>query len=386
MRYVLLAVLGLVVLALALFFTGAAPYFDRQANTHVAPPPYAVPAAAQRLHDALLVADLHNDLLLWDRDPLERGSYGNTDVPRLAEGGVGLQVFSVVTKSPWGQNYERNPSDSDRIGLLVAAQRWPVRTWGSLKERALYQAQRLRRAAARSDRLVFITSRRDLEAFLDRRTREPNLLGALLAMEGLHPLEGDFGNLDVFIDAGYRMLGLTHFFDNEVAGSAHGMEQGGLTELGRRVVERMQAHGIVIDLAHTAPRTVAEVLALATQPVVVSHGGVQGTCPGPRNLTDDQLRGVAATGGVVGIGFWDGAVCEASVDAIVRAIRYAVGIVGVDHVALGSDFDGSVRTPFDATGFPLLTEALLADGFSEGEVAQIMGGNVLRVLRTTLPD
>ena len=119
---------------------------------------------------------------------------------------------------------------------------------------------------------------------------------------------------------------------------------------------------------------------------MVSHTGVRGTCDNRRNLSDDQLRGIAATGGVVGIGFWDTAVCGSDVAAIVRAIGHAVAVTGPDHVALGSDFDGAVTTPFDARGYPLLTEGLLAAGLPEDTVAKVMGGNVRRVLRAVLPE
>jgi microsomal dipeptidase-like Zn-dependent dipeptidase len=170
-----------------------------------------------------------------------------------------------------------------------------------------------------------------------------------------------------------------------LAGSAHGVEKGGLTPLGREVVGRLEQKKILIDLAHSSPRTIDDVLAMATRPVFASHTGVKGTCDNARNLSDDQLRGIAKTGGVVGIGFWPTAVCGPDAHAIARAIRYAVGVAGVDHVGLGSDFDGAVTEPFDATGLPLLTEALLQDGLAEDDVAKIMGGNVLRVLAQTLP-
>ena len=101
-------------------------------------------------------------------------------------------------------------------------------------------------------------------------------------------------------------------------------------------------------------------MGLAAKPVVVSHGGVTGTCPGGRNLNDAQLRRVAKNGGVVGIGYWKAAVCDASVKGIVAAILYTIKVAGIDHVGLGSDFDGNVTTPFDVTGLPMLTEALLA--------------------------
>jgi len=119
---------------------------------------------------------------------------------------------------------------------------------------------------------------------------------------------------------------------------------------------------------------------------VSSHGGVRGTCDNHRSLSDAQARAIAASGGVIGIGFWPRATCGEDVAAIVRALRYTADLVGVEHVALGSDFDGAVQVPFDASGLPLLTEALLQAGFTPAELEKLMGGNVVRVLQDSLPD
>jgi microsomal dipeptidase-like Zn-dependent dipeptidase len=324
--------------------------------------------------------------LLWARDPLDRATRGHVDVPRLQDGNVALQVFSVVTKTPRGINYDRNTGETDNIRLLAIAQRWPVATWTSLRARALHQADRLQDAARRSNgALTVITSQADLAAFVQRRATQPSLVSGLLAIEGLHALEGRLDNVDTLFAAGFRMMGLTHFFDNELGGSAHGVSHAGLTAFGRDVVTRMETLGIVVDLAHTSPQMKLEVLAMAKRPVVVSHGGVAATCPGPRNLTDDQLRAIAANGGLVGIGYWDAAVCELTVSSIVRAIRHAVDIMGVPHVALGSDFDGATTVPWDTRALGLLTEGLLQAGFTPDDVRRIMGGNVLTFLTQQLP-
>jgi membrane dipeptidase len=142
---------------------------------------------------------------------------------------------------------------------------------------------------------------------------------------------------------------------------------------------------MLLDLAHASEKTIDDALALARRPVVVSHTGVKGTCDNLRNLSDAHLRGVARIGGVVGIEFWDTAVCGTGPDAIARAVRHAVSVAGIEHVALGSDFDGAVSTPFDAAGLPALTEALLAEGFADDDIARIMGANAIRVLQSALP-
>lgn len=343
---------------------------------------------ARTLHQSLLVADLHNDLLLWDRNPVQLGMWGHTDVTRLVEGNVAIQVFSTVTKGPRNQNYERNSADSDNITLLAVVSRWPRRTWNSRLQRALYQADKLDHAAAISEgRLVVAHTSAELRKALDFRAGTPGIkpVIGLLSTEGLHALDGDLASLDTLFAHGFRMAGLAHFFDNDVSGSAHGEAKGGLTPLGRRVVERMQDLGMIVDLAHVSPQGFTEALALTTKPVVVSHTGVQATCAGPRNLTDEQLRALAARGALIGIGFWDGAVCDASPHAIARAIRHAVNVAGLEHVALGSDWDGATTVAFGADQVSQITEALLQAGFNEAEIRAVMGENTARFLLANLP-
>ena len=191
--------------------------------------------------------------------------------------------------------------------------------------------------------------------------------------------------MDVLFDAGFRMLAPTHFYDNEWGGSAHGVNKTGLTEKGREMLRRAEARGMLVDLAHASAATIDDAVAVATRPLVVSHTGVKGTCDNNRNLGDEQLRKIASKGGVIGIGYWEAATCGQDARAVARAIRHAANVVGVEHVALGSDFDGSVTEPFDTTGVMLITDALLEEGFSEEEVGALMGGNVFRLLAETLP-
>jgi microsomal dipeptidase-like Zn-dependent dipeptidase len=384
----LLALSAIAVLILATLAGSAlvARETDRRSNRVIRRPRPVISEAARRLHERLLVADLHADTLLWDRDPLERARRGHVDVPRLLEGNVALQAFTVVTKTPRHLNIESNDDRSDDVTLLAMAQRWPPATWPSLKERALHQARRLHDAGARSaGRLSVVRSRSDLAAYLARRAGDRSRTAGFLGLEGAHALEGDLGNVDVLFGAGFRMVGLVHFFDNEFGGSAHGVAKGGLTGKGRDLVRRLEERRMLVDVAHASPRTIVETLAIATRPVVVSHTGVKGTCHNVRNLDDDALRGVARTGGLVGIGYWETAVCGVGGTAVARAIRHATEVAGIDHVALGSDFDGAVAEPFDTTGLAEITDALLAAGFSETEVGKIMGGNVLRVLGEALP-
>jgi microsomal dipeptidase-like Zn-dependent dipeptidase len=161
----------------------------------------------------------------------------------------------------------------------------------------------------------------------------------------------------------------------------HGVKKGGLTPLGRQVVRRMETLGMLVDVAHASHATIADVLAMATRPVVFSHGGVQATCKVNRNLTNDEIRGIARTGGLIGVGYWSGAICSTNPQDVVRAIAHVRDLVGIDYVGLGSDFDGATTTGFDASQVVAVTQALLRFGFSETDIRKVMGGNVLRVLR-----
>lgn len=386
-RLLIALAIGIPVGALIFFFAVARVVGARMNRLDDATP-LAVSARADALHRTLRIADLHNDLLLWDRNPVERGFSGHTDVPRLVDGNVAVQIFSTVTKTPKGQNYERNGAESDNITLLSVASRWPRRTWNSLLQRALHQAGKLQHAAAVSEgRLVLVTSADELQRALELREQSPNIkaVAGILSTEGLQALDGSLQALDTLFAHGFRMAGLAHFFDNEVAGSAHGVGKGGVSPLGRRVLQHMQELRMIVDLAHAAPRAFDDALAIATRPVVVSHTGVQATCAGPRNLTDDQLRRLAAVDALIGIGFWDGAVCDISPRSIARAIRHAANVAGLRHVALGSDWDGATTVAFGADQLRQLTEALLQEGFSEDEIRAVMGENAIRFLLENLP-
>jgi microsomal dipeptidase-like Zn-dependent dipeptidase len=381
------ALLFIVALVLAVFFFVVPAEVEKRFNRTLNPPPYAATPRAAELHRSSIVADLHADSLMWDRSVLERSRRGHVDVPRLIEGNVALQAFTVVTKSPRALNIERNDDTTDNITPLVIAQRWPVATWTSLKERALYQARKLREAASRSDgRLTLIGSSRDLASYLERRRREPEITAGFLGIEGAHALDGDLASLDALYDAGFRMIAPTHFFDNDIGGSAHGVSKGGLTEKGREWVRRMEAKRMIVDLAHASAQTIDDVLQIAARPVVVSHTGVRGTCDNTRNLSDEQLKNISARGGIVGIGYWETAVCGTDARAVARAIRYTAELVGVEHVALGSDFDGAVIVPFDTSGVVAVTDALLSEGFTDDEIRMILGGNVVRFLSENLPQ
>lgn len=378
----------LILLGLVVFFFVVGKWVDRSNNVRLreSSEPIIVSERAKKLHPKIAVADWHSDNLLWDRDPLIKQDHGHVDIPRLIEGNFAIQVFDAVIKVPQGLNYESNTDRTDQIKLLSMANRWPVSSWFGLTERALHQSKVLHDAAEESSDLVIIKTRSDLEYFMKQWNTNGGMIGGVLSIEGLHAMEGKLENLQVLIDAGYRMLGLVHFFDNEIGGSSAGVEQGGLTDLGRQVVRIMNEEAIIIDLAHASEQLIDEVLTMSTKPVVVSHTGVKGIHNSPRNLSDRHLLAIAENGGMVGLGFWEEASGGQSVNDIARAIRYTADLIGVEHVGLGSDFDGAVTVPFDASQIILLTEALMTVGFSDDEIIQIMGGNQIRFLMENLPE
>lgn len=355
---------------------------DRRMNRIDGKPLIPVSAEARALHARLRIVDLHSDTLMWKRDLLRRSEHGHEDLPRLQQGNVALQLFSSVSKTPRGMNYDGNSGDTDSITMLTILQLQPFRTWFSLVERSLFHAQKLDRAVAASDgALQKVADPSSFDSLMQARQQAAAPVGAMLTIEGLQNLEGKAENLDRLYAAGFRMASLTHFFDNELAGSMHGVAKGGLTPFGRGIIRRMEERGMIVDVAHVSHAALAEILSSARRPVVSSHGGVQATCKVNRNLTDAEIRGVAATGGLVAIGYWDGAVCDTSPRAAARAIRHVRDLVGIGHVALGSDYDGATTVRFDTGQLVQVTQALLDEGFTPDEIAAVMGENALRVIR-----
>lgn len=380
-KRILIGLAALILVAAAAFFLFAPAMVEGGMNKVEPTALKPVSERVARLHSGLQIADMHADTLLWSRSLLGGADRGQVDLARLEAGNVALQIFSSVTKTPKGQNYDSNGDDSDNITLLAFAQLQPPRTWFSLIERSLYHSEKLRRAEAKSNgRLRVVRDGEGLMRLLADRRGGRKVTGALLSVEGLHDLEGNLANLDRLHAAGFRMAGLVHFFDNELGGSMHGVKKGGLTPFGRQVVRRMEHLGMIVDVAHSSPAVVRDVLAIARRPVVSSHGGVQATCKVNRNLDDNQIRGIAATGGVVGIGYWDAAVCGTGPEAIADAILHVKKVAGIDHVGLGSDFDGAVTTGFDTSKLAHLTQALADRGLSDEEIGKVMGGNVLTLL------
>jgi len=297
------------------------------------------------------------DLNRRHRPPLPRAWFGgHVDVPRLLEGGLGAQVFGLVT-------LPRIEPD-----VVVSAHR---------------QITLLERAEANSEgRLRIARTASELAAPLP-----PGVVRGVLGLEGGHALRGSLAELDRLAARGLRYLGLLHFSRNELGAPALGPGQDrdqGLTPFGRAVVEHCLELGVVVDLAHINRRGFDDTIALhRDRPPLVSHTGVAGVHDLWRNIDDGQLRAVADRGGAVGVIFCPAYLGTDGLEGVVAHLRHVVDVAGEDCPALGSDWDGFIRPTRgleEPSKLPDLTDALLDAGFPETTVRKILRENALRVL------
>lgn len=382
---ILTSLLGLILAVSIIFFYVIPKHEDTKRNS-IHPNSPITDKKIIDFHNSLFIADLHADSLLWNRNLLSKHNYGHIDIPRMKLGNMALQVFSVVTKTPRGLNYYSNDNTTDNITLLVLAQRWPKATWHSLLQRAIYQSEKLRQLAI-EEQFTIVKTKSDIEHLIAARSSGQVLIGGLLSLEGAHALEGNLSNVETLFNHGFRMIGFTHFFDNKLGGSAHGINKGGLTDFGLNVLKRMEDLGILVDISHASPMLINDIFNHATKPVIASHTGVKAICGNsPRNLTDHQIIRIAESGGIVGVGFWPSAICTNDISGIINSIKYVINLVGINYVALGSDFDGSMQTPFDVSNMNSITEELILAGYTHKEVGRIMGLNIVDLLKVTLPD
>ncbi len=315
---------------------------------------------ATSLHRQAFVSDAHCDTLLdvleGKRKLGERSDKGQIDLPRLHDGHVTAQVFAIWTPP---SRY----ADALRYGMEAA--------------------DAFLREVDANDDLIQATTVDDLDAaFAD------GAVAGILSLEGVEPLMGSLAVLRNFHRLGLRLITLTWNFRNEAAdGVKESVTGGGLTHFGRDLVEACNEMGIVLDVSHLAPAGVEDALSLSRKPVIASHSNAKALCDHPRNLTDEQIKGIAATGGAVGVTFLPDFLRKdrenASVADVIDHIDYIVGLVGVEHVMLGSDFDGmgdrAPRGLEDVSKLPAITAGLLERGYSEDDIRAILGLNFRRI-------
>lgn len=308
--------------------------------------------------------DLHNDALYFHTRGLKditcRSDNRQIDIPRLRGGGVDAAVFAI----------------------------WP-------NPRLLRPHRYARFVLAALETLEHICARESASIALARSPEELSAIvasgriAAIVAIEGAHALQGDLALLDTFYRHGVRLITLTWNNSNELADAAADPNKPhyGLSPLGFKALRRMNELGIIVDISHASAETFADVIDSSRAPVIASHSGVAALCSRTRNLTDDQLRAIARTGGVVGVIFYP--VClrddkeNASLSDVLDQLEYVRNLVGSDHVALGSDFDGLMGPAptglEDATCFPAITAGLRQRGWSDSDIRKTLGENFLRV-------
>lgn len=353
------------------------------------------------------IIDGHNDALLRlyraerggrEVDFFAPGESGHLDLPRARAGGLAAAFFAVFVP--------RGALDGDEIRLGAAGLDVTITDDGYevplsppidpayARRATLAMIARLVRLAARSGgRFRVARTAAEIEAAL-----RDGALAAILHLEGAEAIDPDLDGLDLFYQAGLRSLGPVWSRPNAFG---HGVpfrypaspDTGpGLTPAGRNLVRACHRLGILLDLAHLNERGFWDVADLSTAPLVVTHTAAHAICPSTRNLTDDQLRAVAASDGVVGMNFEVSSLRpdghddpDTPLDVLVRQVDYLVARLGIDHVAFGSDFDGATmpRAIGDAAGLPRLVSALRDHGYGEPDLRRLAHENWLRVLRAT---
>ncbi len=305
-----------------------------------------------------LVVDLHCDTVLRWADGKatlgRRGRGGHIDLPRLRAGGVGVQVFALYVAPSFGpdRSYERA-----RSLLRTCRDELRRHTSGAGLATSVAQIRRLHRAGK---------------------------VAAVMSIENSDAIEDDLDRIGAFCRAGVRMMSLTWNPSNRLADGAMEHRNGGLTPFGRRAVRRMQALRIIVDVSHLSEQSFWDVLTMTRGPIIASHSDAAAVQPHPRNLTNAQIRAVAERGGVIGINFYPDFLGEPSVERAALHVDHMVKQGGVGCVAMGSDFDGIASTPHgleDASRFPRLSRLLARRGYAPPAIAQVMGGNALRVFR-----
>src|SRR2546429_3302203 len=362
---------------------------------------------ARKLHFSSIVVDTHDDttqrFLDGKFDLGHRSATGSIDIPRMREGNLGAIFFSI-----WMPSKITGPEAVDRALIQIDAVREQVRK--------------------HSKDLVLATTAPEI-----RDAHKQGKIAALLGVEGGHMINSDLGVLRSFAALGVRYMTLTHSGNDEWADSSTDKAvHNGLTDFGREVVREMNRLGVMVDISHVSDKTFYDALETSKAPLFASHSSCRAICDAPRNMTDQMMEDLASKGGVVQINYHVGFLSQEFRDAekadpeintaisaevtkrcgehegcqliegdkitreyveqgklprvdfgkIIEHIDHAEKVAGVDHVGLGSDFDGA-NMPYgmeDATKLPKITEALLQKGYSEGDVRKILGENTLRVM------
>lgn len=375
-----------------------------------------ISVAQKNLHENAIVVDTHNDVLssaTLRGLNIEQDLSGKThsDLARFRRGGVDVQIFSIFCDETFGK--------------------------GTAFNRALQEIDSLDAIAARNpDKILLVNSYADL-----RKAVRQHKLGAMKGVEGGHMIEDNLQYLDSLYKRGARYMTLTWNNSTSWASSAWDetfLDQGkptpitkkGLNDFGKQVVEKMNQLGMLVDLSHVGIQTFYDALAVTKKPVIVSHSCAHAICPVPRNMNDEQIKALGKNGGVIHLNFYSGfldstynrklsefmlqhkseidsmnqlkisdyevqmflsrkyqaevEMLRPSMNVLLDHLDHIVRLIGVDHVGLGSDFDGIESAPQDLDGvedFPIITSALIVRGYSNKDIKKILGGNFLRIFK-----
>ena len=314
------------------------------------------------LHFDALVIDGHcdsiGDQLSGERWLGERSETGHLDLPRMREGGVDAQFFACYVPVPYQRHAAVTHAMARLDQLHLLAERHP-------------------------DQFVLVGRAQDI-----REAKAAGKIAGIPGLEGAEALDGELGVLRQFYRLGIRNLGLAWNFRNAACdGVAESRTEGGLTEFGVQVVQECNQLGILLDVSHLSPAGLQDVLAHSRDPIIASHSNARALCDHPRNLTDEQLLAIAGEGGVIGVTFVNSFLNreepeKATLDTVIQHVEYMLDLLGDDHVAIGSDFDGChpPQELDDVTKYPSITRKLQDRGHSEETIRKVLGGNFLRVL------
>ncbi len=319
------------------------------------------------IHDRAFVIDLHNDVLEqivatnYAYQIGVRNTTKHTDIPRLLDGGLDAQAFSVWITTGAGNYYANTLRYLDTLEAQVQ----------------------------RNSSQIALTTTADSVDLINRQGR----IAGILLMEGGECIENDLGKLAALYARGMRIMTIT--WNNRTGvpwATAHDHPDAstqGLTDFGRSVIRAMDSLGIIIDVSHVGPKTIDDILAVTTNPIIATHSNARAIRNHTRNLTDAQIVAIAERGGLVGINFYPPFVVSsgtATIESVIQHIDHIRNLVGADHIALGSDFDGFSSSPpiglSDVSTFPALTAALLDRGYTREEIRKFLGENFLRIFRT----
>jgi membrane dipeptidase len=366
----------------------------------------------QRLHKKAIVIDTHNDFISTGIEKnksfdMELKGITHSDLNRMKTGGIDIQIFSIFCDENYGNGTAYAFANREIDTLYATVQRNP-------------------------SKMMIVQSPKELAAAVDA-----GKLGSMIGVEGGHMIEDRIDYLEALYNRGARYMTLT--WNNSTSWASSAADERakrnlgrpyGLTTFGKEIVKKMNALGMIVDISHVGEQTFYDAIATSTKPVIASHSCTYALCPVPRNMTDEQIKALGKNGGVIHLNFYSGFVDSAfkqkndaflkrheaeknellknnpsdfyanlvlhekykdeidgvrpSLSLLIDHLDHIVKLIGVDHVGLGSDFDGinsSPRELNDVTDMPLITQELLKRGYSKKDIHKILGGNFIRVFK-----